>query len=205
MADRDDHTGSGHQRRRLLQAGLGAAALGAVPGAGQLAAHAQGTFDWKRFKGEKLEVFLVKSPRGDLLTKYHKEFEDMTGISRRLRDDPRAAAAAKGGHRVQFRQHELRRDRAVVSRAKAPVRQEQMDGRRPPADGRQVADRPQPRLRRFLQGRRRLGDAAGRPHRQPAVQHRSVGDLLQQGAVRREESRLPEELRRARRCGGEAQ
>jgi multiple sugar transport system substrate-binding protein len=26
-------------------------------------------------------VFLVKSPRGDLLTKYHKEFEDMTGIT----------------------------------------------------------------------------------------------------------------------------
>jgi multiple sugar transport system substrate-binding protein len=81
MADRDDDTGSGHQRRRLLQAGLGAAALGSIPGAGQLAAHAQGTFDWKRFKGEKLEVFLVKSPRGDLLTKYHKEFEDMTGIA----------------------------------------------------------------------------------------------------------------------------
>ena len=26
-------------------------------------------------------MFLVKSPRGDLLTKYHKEFEDMTGIT----------------------------------------------------------------------------------------------------------------------------
>ena len=67
-------------RRRLLQAGLGAAALGAVPGAGQLAAHAQGEFDWKKFKGEKIEVFLVKSPRGDLLSKHHKEFEDLTGI-----------------------------------------------------------------------------------------------------------------------------
>ena len=67
-------------RRRLLQAGLGAAALGAVPGAGQLAAHAQGAFDWKKFKGEKIEVFLVKSPRGDLLSKHHKEFEDLTGI-----------------------------------------------------------------------------------------------------------------------------
>src|SRR5690242_8127345 len=76
MADRR----SDHQRRRLLQAGAAAAALGAIPGAGQLAAQAQGTFDWKKFKGEKIEVFLVKSPRGDLLTKYHKEFEDMTGI-----------------------------------------------------------------------------------------------------------------------------
>ena len=68
-------------RRRLLQAGATAVTLGALPGAGQLAANAQGSFDWKKFKGEKIEVFLVKSPRGDLLTKYHKEFEDLTGIT----------------------------------------------------------------------------------------------------------------------------
>jgi multiple sugar transport system substrate-binding protein len=67
-------------RRRLLQAGAGAAVLGAVPGVSLLSAHAQTAFDWKRFKGEKIEILLVKSPRGDLLTKYHKEFEDMTGI-----------------------------------------------------------------------------------------------------------------------------
>src|SRR5947207_15407730 len=67
------------KRRRLLQAGVGATVLGAIPGAIRLA-HGQGAFDWKKFKGEKIEVFLVKSPRGDLLTKYHKEFEDMTGI-----------------------------------------------------------------------------------------------------------------------------
>ena len=79
----DDHRSEGpeNQRRRLLQAGLGAAALGAVPGAGQFAAQAQGTFDWKKYKGAKIEVFHVKSPRGDLLTKYHKEFEDLTGIT----------------------------------------------------------------------------------------------------------------------------
>jgi len=81
VANRDDLKNSGQQRRRLLQAGAGAAALGAIPGAGQLAAHAQAPFDWKRFKGETIEVFLVKSPRGDLLTKYHKEFEDLTGIT----------------------------------------------------------------------------------------------------------------------------
>ena len=68
-------------RRRILQAGASAAALGVLPGAGSIAAHAQGSFDWKKFKGEKIEVFLVKSPRGDLLTKYHKEFEDLTGIT----------------------------------------------------------------------------------------------------------------------------
>jgi multiple sugar transport system substrate-binding protein len=78
MADQHDISAT---RRRLLQAGAGAAALGAIPGAGQLAAQAQGAFDWKKFKGEKIEVLLVKSPRGDLLTKFHKEFEDLTGIS----------------------------------------------------------------------------------------------------------------------------
>ncbi len=76
---RDDRTDA--LRRRLLQAGAGAATLGAIPGASLLGAQAQGAFDWKRFKGEKIEVLLVKSPRGDLLTKYHKEFEDMTGIT----------------------------------------------------------------------------------------------------------------------------
>ncbi len=75
---RDDATDN--NRRRLLQAGLGAAALGAIPGASLLTAQAQSGFDWKRFKGEKIEILLVKSPRGDLLTKYHKEFEDLTGI-----------------------------------------------------------------------------------------------------------------------------
>ena len=75
---RDDRTDA--LRRRLLQAGAGAAALSAVPGVSLLGAQAQATFDWKRFKGEKIEVLLVKSPRGDLLSKYHKEFQDMTGI-----------------------------------------------------------------------------------------------------------------------------
>jgi multiple sugar transport system substrate-binding protein len=67
-------------RRRLLQAGAGASALGSFPYASLLRAQGAGAFDWKRFKGEKIEVFLVKSPRGDLLSKYHKEFEDLTGI-----------------------------------------------------------------------------------------------------------------------------
>ena len=81
MADHDRSGDIETKRRRLLQAGAGAAALGVIPGAGPLAAYAQGAFDWKKFKGEKVEVFLVKSPRGDLLTKYHKEFEDLTGIT----------------------------------------------------------------------------------------------------------------------------
>src|SRR3982750_2954276 len=80
MSSHDRSNGSDQQRRRLLQAGAGAAARGVLPLA-QTQAVAQGAFDWKKVKGEKIEVFLVKSPRGDLLTKYHKEFEDLTGIT----------------------------------------------------------------------------------------------------------------------------
>src|SRR6202162_5863980 len=74
----DDHPDA--LRRRLLGAGAGAVALRALPGASLVQAQGSGAFDWKRFKVEKIEVFLVKSPRGDLLTRYHKEFEDLTGI-----------------------------------------------------------------------------------------------------------------------------
>lgn len=80
MSEHDAFDRHANQRRRLLQAGAGAAALGAFPGASHLA-QAQGAFDWKRFKGEKIEVFHVKSPRGDLLTKNHREFEELTGIT----------------------------------------------------------------------------------------------------------------------------
>jgi multiple sugar transport system substrate-binding protein len=80
MADHAPKDCTDPTRRRLLQAGLGAAALGALPVASLADAQAPSGFDWKRFKGEKIEVLLVKSPRGDLLTKYHKEFEDMSGI-----------------------------------------------------------------------------------------------------------------------------
>jgi len=80
MTDRKPSETHDSLRRRLLAAGAGAAALGALPGVALRDAAAQGAFDWKRYKGQKIEVFLVKSPRGDLLTKYHKEFEDLTGI-----------------------------------------------------------------------------------------------------------------------------
>ncbi|MDB5848259.1 MAG: transporter substrate-binding protein [Rhodoferax sp.] len=62
-------------RRAVLQAGASATALSAVP-----TAFAQPAFDWKRYSGQTLEVHLIKSPRGDLLQKHQKEFEDMTGI-----------------------------------------------------------------------------------------------------------------------------
>src|SRR5437764_10827791 len=70
-------------RRSVLKAGAGLAGLGAIAAPG-LMIHAKaqtGGFDWKKFKGEKIEVSHAKGPRGDLLQKYRKEFEELTGIS----------------------------------------------------------------------------------------------------------------------------
>jgi len=66
-------------RRRLLQLGTSLAALSASGLRGPVFAQSV-SFDWKRFKGEKIEVSLVKNPRAELLQKYQKEFEDLTGI-----------------------------------------------------------------------------------------------------------------------------
>ena len=111
----------------------------------------------------------------------------------RLRDGARAAAAAEGGDRVQLRQSELRRHRAFVSRAEAPVRQEQLADRPAADDQRQVDGGTRPRFRRFRQGRPLLRRRARRPRDEPAAQSRSVGRLLQQGAVRRQGPRVSEE------------
>ncbi len=62
-------------RRAVLQAGAGATAMAGLP-----AALAQPAFDWKRYSGQTIEVHLIKSPRGELLQKHQKEFEEMTGI-----------------------------------------------------------------------------------------------------------------------------
>ena len=43
-------------------------------------ANAQSRFDWKRFAGERIEVTVQTSPRGLLLQRNNKEFEDLTGI-----------------------------------------------------------------------------------------------------------------------------
>lgn len=62
-------------RRGLLQAG----ALAVTGFATRNRAFAAG-FDWQRYKGQRLEIFLSKSPRADLLLGRHHEFEELTGI-----------------------------------------------------------------------------------------------------------------------------
>jgi multiple sugar transport system substrate-binding protein len=68
------------QRRTVLQGAGGLGLIGLLPPSfGQAAAPA--AFDWKRYAGQNIEVHLVKSPRAELLQKYQKEFEQMTGIT----------------------------------------------------------------------------------------------------------------------------
>jgi len=62
-------------RREALQSGLALATGLWLP-----PAFAQGSFDWKRFKGEKIEITLQKSPFHDVLQKYEPEFTALTGI-----------------------------------------------------------------------------------------------------------------------------
>ena len=64
-----------YQRRQVLQAAAAAGTLAHMPDL-----LAQSGFDAKRYSGQSIEVHLVKSPRGELLQKHQKEFEDLTGI-----------------------------------------------------------------------------------------------------------------------------
>jgi multiple sugar transport system substrate-binding protein len=62
-------------RRRFL---AGSAALGGLGLAGVRPAFAE--VNWRKFADTKIEVNLIKSPRGDTLQQYEKEFEALTGI-----------------------------------------------------------------------------------------------------------------------------
>jgi multiple sugar transport system substrate-binding protein len=115
-------------------------------------------------------VFLVKSPRGDLLTKYHKEFEDMTGITVGSEMIPEQQQRQKAV--IEFNSGNTSFDviALIVSRAEADVRQEQVDGGRAPAPRRQSRS-PNPALdfADFSKGGMAWATQADGPHRQPAV------------------------------------
>jgi multiple sugar transport system substrate-binding protein len=78
----DDRSGAWRPSATVVAGGSRCRGAGRHSRRGQLASpHAQGAVRLEEVQGEKIEIFLVKSPRGDLLTKYHKEFEDLTGIT----------------------------------------------------------------------------------------------------------------------------
>lgn len=64
------------KRRTLLHATAATGLASILPGAAYGA-----SVDWRRYAGQSIEVLLVKNPRGELLQKYQKEFEALTGIT----------------------------------------------------------------------------------------------------------------------------
>ena len=183
-------------RRRILRTGAGAAALGAL-GMPYIVRRvdAQGAFDWKRFKGEKIEVLLVKSPRGDLLQKYEKEFDELTGIKVGSEQIPEQQQRQKAV--IEFTSGDRASTRCIALHVQ----------KRLFAKGNWLAD-----LRRFLkdptltapdfdfadfaQGGLLYATQADGRDRYPAVHHRLLDALLQQGAVRRRRASHTRDLRR---------
>lgn len=64
--------------RRLLLAG--STAVLAAPAIVEQA-HAQSGFDWRRFRGERIEVSLTSNPRSQILIQNQREFQELTGIT----------------------------------------------------------------------------------------------------------------------------
>jgi multiple sugar transport system substrate-binding protein len=82
-------------RRQALK---GALALGgiAAPFLNTVTSYAQsGAFDWKRFKGQQVEVLMETGPRADLMKKYKNEFKDLTGIELGIEVIPEQQARQK--------------------------------------------------------------------------------------------------------------
>ena len=158
-------------------------------------AHAQGAFDWKRFKGQKIEVFLVKSPRGDLLTKYHKEFEDLTGIEVGSEMIPEQQQRQKAV--IEFNSGNPSFDVIALSyhvQKRQFAKNNWLTDLRPYIGDASMAA-PDLDFARLREGRPQLRGRAGRTRDEPAAESRSVGRLLQQGTVRREGRRLSEDIR----------
>ena len=77
----DDGKRNGLTRRDVLRSAFAVAGTTAAGGLWRPPhALAQSGFDWKRFKGEKIEIMLQKSPFHDVLQKYEPEFTALTGI-----------------------------------------------------------------------------------------------------------------------------
>ena len=116
-------------RRALLKASAGASALG-ILGAPAIVsrANAQSKFDWKRFKGEKIEVMLVKNPRADLLQSARRNSRTSPGITVSSEQIPEQQQRQKA--MIEFTSGRPTFDvtHARPARPEAPVRQGQVDG-----------------------------------------------------------------------------
>ena len=133
------------RRRRLLQASAGLLAAPAIVEK----VGAQSAFDWKQFKGQHIEVNYSSRRAATSRRRNMKQFEDTDRHLRRLRADPRAAAAPESGDGDVHRPPELRRGAGRHARAEAADRARALDGGPAPVRRRPDADRGRFRHRRF--------------------------------------------------------
>lgn len=105
--------------RRQFLAGTAAIAASGVTGISP--SFAQSTVDWKKYVGTTLEVNLIKSLRGEILQKYQKEFEELTGHQGQFRADAGTAAAPESGDRAGRPVVRLRRYSHQLSRSEASI------------------------------------------------------------------------------------
>ena len=181
-------------RRGFLKTGA-ALALGAglQPGAG---ARAEGGFDWKRFKGEKIEVLLAKSPRSDVLQKYEKEFTELTGITVGSEQVPEQQQRQKAA--IEFASGATSFDALMLAlhvQKRLAAKGGWLADLKPLlADPTMTA--PDFDFAGLLRGGADLGDAGRREDRHLPDQHRLPPGLLQQGPVPGGRPRLPADLRR---------
>jgi multiple sugar transport system substrate-binding protein len=71
----------GLSRRGILKGGVGLSTLGIIGAPAVISrANAQSSFDWKRFKGAKIDVMFSTDDRANSLQEHEKEFKELTGI-----------------------------------------------------------------------------------------------------------------------------
>ena len=159
-------------------------------------------FDWRRFRGERIEATVQLSPRGQFLQKNNAEFEELTGIKVGLEVVPEQqhrqkiiVEFASGRPSFDVTEISLHVKKRQVGKARWNT-----DIKALIADG--SADRAGIRLRRLSARAVTYATQADGRHRQPAADPIICDPLLQQGALRRRRtSPIPQTLGRDGRRG----
>ena len=193
-------------RRRLLKTGAATALLGALP-APFVARFAlgQSKFDWQRFSGKTIDVLLVKNPRSDLMQAAEKEFTELTGIKVSSEQVPEQQQRQKAV--IEFTSGKPSFDVAHLSlhvQKRLSAKGKWLEDLRPILEDASLTA-PDFDFADFGKAGLSLCTAGRRPAsiRLPIIR-RLLDALLQQGAVRREGRRLPEDHGRDVHRGAEA-
>ena len=203
-SDRRPDSRPGLDRRALLKSSAGAAAITAasIPWLGPWlgrSAFAQSDFDWRQFEGEQIEVLLTKNPRADLLQQYEPEFTELTGIEVGSEQVPEQQQRQK--QVIEFTSGATSFDVTDVSwhvQKRLFGKGKWLEDLRPYLDDAALTPATYDFADFSNAGITYATQADGRIDTLPHS-HRLLDRLLEQGAVRRQERRLPDHLRRAAR------